>query len=345
MAEFYDEPCDDRFDVFELDGQIEVWRSIPGADVDWYREFEGLFRKPRREIDSDGRRRFIASGVGYNHLLSRRTIAYKQGTIYAEKDDYTEDVMKEYVYENAGAGAGEASRIASGIFPNFTVEAESAYHNLTPVWRGERSFNSLLDVVQELANYSMSMIPSYRAVDFAVVSNGDGAFIFRTYLDQLGSDRTEDSWSAVPVIFSVEFGNLQEASSESDRLSEVTRVIVLGKGDMSTRTVIYREDISVSDDSPWNVIEVARPASLNEFTYQLEDFGDASLKELRKKEIFEAVPLQTPSTLYGLHYFLGDVVTVRHMGVSYDKKIMGVKITYEEEGREVVSVEWEDVTP
>lgn len=342
--EFYDEPCDDRFNLFELDGQVEVWRAIPGAGVEWHREFEGLFRKPRREVDADGRRRFIASGVGYNHLLARRVIAYKQATLFSTKNDYVEDVMKEYVNENAGPGAGVASRIALGIFPNFSVQPESAEHNQTPVWRGDRSFNLLLDVLQELSNYCLAYVPEYRAVDFAVVSNGDGAFVFNTYLDQLGSDRTEDTWNAVPVVFSVELGNMQEISHELDRTSEANRAIVLGEGELSTRKVVYREDIAASDDSPWNVIEMVRPATLNEFTYQLQDFGDALLKENSKKEIFEGTPIQTPSTLYGLHYFLGDTVTVRHAGVSYDKKIVGVKITYEAEGKETISIEWEDVT-
>ena len=41
---------DDRIDLFELDGQIEVYRSYPEFGVDWYLEFEGLHRTYTRQI-------------------------------------------------------------------------------------------------------------------------------------------------------------------------------------------------------------------------------------------------------------------------------------------------------
>lgn len=332
---------DPRFDLFELDGQIEVWRAVPASGLAWYKDFEAFHRKQSRKIEQDGQRTVTSTGVGYNHLLARRTIAYRHGLVLAEKNDYAEDVMKEFVNENAGPGAGDVTRIISGIFTNFTVQAESGSHTATPVWAGDRAFSNLLDVLQEISAFTLGTTPASRAVDFAVVGNGAGAFQFQTFLDQLGTDHTASS--ANPVIFAVEMGNVQSAEQNLDRTTEVTAVVVLGLGDRSTQTVVGRTNATAIADSPWNQIEVVRSATENQFVYQLEDAGDGVLQELQKKEGFDAILLQTPTTLYGLHYGLGDKVTFRFNGVDYDKKIISVKTSVSAPDGESLSFEFADI--
>jgi len=339
---FYDDD-DDRFDDFQVDGQVEFYRSVPGASLDWYLEFEGLHRDPSRGVDKNGRKIFTSEGVGYNNLLARRVIGYKQGTVRAEKDNYVEDVMKEFVSENLGSDAGHASRVRNGIMTNFTVEAVSAVHDQTANWKGEKSFVNILDVLKEIANYSQTTTPTSRSMDFAVVNNGDGNFIFRTYIDQKGDDRTIDSSTATPVLFSPEFGNLQSARYQLNRISELNAAIVLGRGERSTRKVIVRESIDGSD-SPWNDIEVARAASLNEFEYQLNNFGDSLLAQNSYKEILEGEILQTQGTLYGRDYFLGDLCTFTYGLIQKDKKIVGVRISAQEKQGDTISVALDDIS-
>lgn len=336
--EFYD-TGDARFDEFVLDGIFEVWRSVPSMGITKYKEFEGLVRKWIRSIDSEGNKVFIAYGVEFNHLLTRRVIGYKQGTTRAEKNDYVEKVMKEFVEENLGPGASHASRVANGVMTGFSVQALSASYTLTPNWRGERSFQTILDVLKELAQYAHYSVPVNRAVDFAVVSNGAGLFVFNTYIDQLGSDRTWDSTTAIPVVFSITSGNMSDVSHMTDRTTEITRVLVLGKGERSTRKVIAKNNATAQAASPWNIMEVARQASLNEYTYQLNNYGDAVLNEGRPIETLDGGILQTPASLYGLHYFLGDMVTVTSLGVSSDKQVTGVKFTLSGEGNRNENIE------
>lgn len=315
---------DPRFDLFVLDGQVEIWRSAPGMSLDWYLEFEGFHRGETREIGSDGKKLFTSYGVGYNDLLARRTIAYRSGTSHAEKNDYSEDVMKEYVIENAGASANDADRIVNGVFTGFATEAESAEHDHTPTWTGDRSFQNLLETLQEISQFSHLATAPSRAVDFAVVGSGAALFTFRTYLDQLGTDRT--AGTANPVVFSTYKGSLQDSNYNVDRTKEANVVIVLGQGDRSTRTVIYREDAAAKGDSTWNQREIARPATQNTFTYQLQDFGEATLQENYFIETVEGTPMQIPGCFYGKHYFLGDMVVVEHEDVSMEKKILSVSI-------------------
>ena len=118
-------------------------------------------------------------------------------------------------------------------------------------------------------------------------------------------------------------------------------MIVLGKGERSTRKVICREDATAGALSPWNDIETIVSASLNEFEYQLNNAGDAALQEHGAIDLFAGKPLQTPSTLYGLHYFLGDIITIQHAGIVRDKKINKVSISLDEKG-DKIDIDFED---
>lgn len=366
---FYDNG-DPRYQLFELDGQVEFWRSSDGdvtfghlltelseflvteggdyilweesalIPVEWYKEFEGLHRGELNTIDQSGRRTFTSYGVGYNHLLSRRVVGYRAGTIFAEKDDEVELVLKEYIDENCVTC--DATRVISANFPNFSVEAASGF--TTPDWSGERSFNNLLDLCKELSLFSHENAspPTDYAFDFNVVGVGAALFEFRTYIGQLGTDRTVGS--ATPVIFSTAFNNMERSEYEVDRIAEANVAVVLGQGDRSTRVVRVRTDPTTIADSPWNHVEIARPATQNTFTYQLDDFGDALLQENYLKEDISGDILTQRSTFYGRDFFVGDLVTVEHNGVSVNKKIIEVKISADGNGqREEISVTFGDI--
>lgn len=334
---------DDRFAHFNnVDYMVSVRRCVPGVGLDWYTEFLGFVRDANRRTEQSGGRFFEASGYDLNHFLARRSIAYRHGTVYSDKNDFAEDVMKEYVDENCGPSANDPSRIRNGVLPGFTVEAESTDHDQTPQWGGSEGGMSLLDTLQKIANFTVGEVPGSRAVDFAVESNGAGSFIFRTFLDQLGTDRTYPG-AAVPVIFATNMGNVQNIRFGIDRRSEVNAVIVMGQGEGSTQTIIARENSDAGSESPWNDIETSRPSTQSEFTFQLEDYGDSVLQDSRYRETFDAELLQMPGTLYGLHYFLGDAVTFRYGDVYLDKKIVAVSCRVSNQIGEELNFEFADV--
>lgn len=330
---------DSRLELFELDGQVEIDRTVPGVNLDWYGEFEGFHRKENRSTRQEGKKFYISSGVDYNELLARRRIGYKAGTILADKNDAAETVMKEYVNENCGAIATVGNgREINGVFPGFTVQSDGGAGD---VWAGSRAFDNLLDVLKDIANSKL--------IDFQVAGSGPAQFVFQTFEDQLGADRTTEGLSGKvngagnrPVIFSVPYGNLQSLEYSLDRSTEGTVVFVLGSGEGSTRTVITRENSSAIADSPWNRRELSVPGSGQEFQYQLENLGDETLEEMKFMETFTFDPLQQPSQLYGLHYFLGDRVTMRYGNIERNKRIVSVKISVTG-GKEVITMEFADI--
>lgn len=327
-------------DLFKLDCQIEVYRSIPGLNIDWYLEFEGLHRKVTRKTHKNGLSTFTSEGMGYLDLLARTSILYKAGTIRADKNDAAETVMKEYVSENCTSEGDdtavgrlnydfdEGEFLYSAELPGFSVETDGG---LGTVWTGSRPYEPLLTVLRDIAVSTN--------VDFNVVGIGPAQFQFRTYPDQLGTDRSVSCLGPggvgpggemiYPVIFSVPRGVVSTIQYVDDRIGEANAVAVLGKGDGSTRTTLTRVDEDAIADSPWNRCEISRPATNYDEdyeTYSLQVAGDEILGEMGRSEEFTFIPLQQPDQLYGVHYFIGDRVTARFKEIQRCKRITEVTI-------------------
>lgn len=360
---------DARVPLFELDGQFEVWRSVPGMNVGWYLDYEGFHRKQERITTSDGKRMFVSRGVSYNDLLARTVIGYKEGTIRSEKNAPAETAMKEYVRENCtdladdrtvvgrlnfdehlgdpiyepgptGGFIGYTGEVVyTSALPGFTVE-EDGFGG--PNWQGERAYENLLSTLQDISGVS--------GVDFAVSGNGPAKFIFRTYLDGLGIDRRYSDLNPVtglngsgniPVLFSVPFGTVREITYTNDRLKEANAVMVLGQGELSTKEVYTVADTDAIAASPWNRREVVRPGSNQDYDYQFRLIGKETLQENAANEGVDFTPLQTETNCLGLHYDIGDWVTARYDDIYMDKHITKVmiRISASEEG---ITIEFGD---
>lgn len=320
--EFSIQADDPRRDLFELDGLFEIYRAVPGCNVPWYREFIGLHRADRDSVSEKGEELFSSIGVGLNDFLARTIINYPPATIKSYKDTVAETAMKEYVEENCGASATIANnRERDGVLQDFLVETDGA-HGIA--WEGDKAWNNLLDVLKDISRLSQ--------IDFDVEWDEDvEKFYFRTFVDQLGEDRTTqgldsstglNSAGNAPVVFSLALGNMQNAKREYNRISESNVVTVTGEGDGATVEVQVRANTSAIDDSPWNRREVSRPQSGYESEMQM--FGDEVLEELSAKDILEFTPLMQSSCLYGKHFFFGDKITTLFRGNTFHKRIYSI---------------------
>lgn len=348
---------DTRIPLFVLDGQFEVWRSIPGMNVDWYKDFEGFHRKAERMTATDGQRLFVSTGLGYCDLLARTLIAYKEGTIASEKSNYATRVMKEYVIENCTTGGSYATVVGrlnydehlnddhgglvyDNVFPGFSVESLSSEG---PLWQGERAFENLFSTLQDIANST--------GVDFDVVGTGPAQFEFRTYTNGLGIDRRYvdvnpntglNPAGNVPCLFSVPFGTVMAITYTNDRLKEANACLVLGKGEVSTRNVYTVANPQSIALSPWNRREISRPGSNQDFDYQFRQLGYEALKENAGKEFMEFDPLQTDFKCYGLHYNLGDKVSASYDEILLHKKLTKVQVT-DDASAEKINITFSDM--
>lgn len=322
-------------DSLVLDGIIEVRRRIADSDppLDWYTEYVGFHRTPQDQITTTDTEIYTTYSRGLVDLLDRRSVRYYADTAGSDKGPApADDVMKEYVYENAGAGATLANgRLTAGVTVGLDVAVDTSE---AADYSGANAYKNLLQTVRELGEPL--------SVDFDVVWGGEDdpiTFTFVTYYPQLGTDRREGT--ADPMIFAVNLNNMENPSFTQQRTEEVTSCLVLGPGEGPLRDTLERTSTHIAD-SPWNVREQDQNASNEDTTAGLEAVGDGVLYEKRPAISVSFQPIQTAQAAYGVHYFLGDLVTAKGRRMEADVKIRAVTLNLSEEG-ETIGLELEEI--
>ena len=328
--------------LIQDDGYIEIKRSIPGV-LDWYTEFEGHIEDSNRLLFENGNFQLTTVGSGFNGLLGRRIVAYRDDTSYARKSDAAETVMKEYVEENCGPSAlAVNNRLLDGVIAGFSVQADAANGDN---WEGDRSGKLLIEVLEEISNFS--------GIDYQVVGTGNATYEFRTYIGQLGADKTTNGLDAVtglnaagntPFVFNPEFGNVRNASLTQKNRESANAVVVFGKGQGLTRTIAVRTNATAIAATPIAQREVMRGGGSQESAPELNDLGDEWLAKMKRKEEFNFVPMDTENSLYGVHYELGDRITGKLGDFEADKRITSLTVTVSKGGNgEQKTLEMQDI--
>lgn len=301
---------------FTLDSLIEVRRQVPEAGLAWYTEYIGFHRTPQRQITSDNQRIFTSYSRGLIDLLNRRSIRYYADTDGSAKGPgNADDVMKDYVRENAGDLATVANRrVTNGVTPGLAVEP---YTHRAPSYEGAHAWKNLLTALRDIGE------PNH--VDFDVLWTGRTGWLFKTYYPFMGIDRRAGVGQE-QVIFSPDFGNMLNPSYTQSRTDEVSSVLVLGPGEGPLRDTTLREDIIRKADSPWNLIEQDQDASNEDRLNALNAIGDGVLHDKRAAISLTFDVIQTPQATYGQHYKLGDLVTGRFSNIQTDVKIRAVTL-------------------
>lgn len=305
---------DERVSLFELDGQIEVWRRNPGVNLDWYIEWEGFYRTPNylTEINDDDR--FVAHGTSYLGLLKRAWIEWPSKSSQAQKSDAGETVIKEIARENIGDLAlASNGRVKDHIFPGVSIEADMG-RGLS--WSGSFAWKQVLQTARNIA------IATGLVID--IVGTGPATFEFRVYDGQRGEDRS--SGTANPLIFSTNYGNMITPLLSINRGDEITSVTAAGQGVEDDRhTITVQSDARF--DSPWNDIEEIINSSQSDSDAELTSACDTELQTKKKLETLSFEVLQTSSAFYGKDYTWGTKATARYNDFETDIVIDDVNIT------------------
>lgn len=302
----------DAIDDLEQDGQIEVWRADSANSVDWYADFYALFVDEERFAGDDGMSTYRAICPGQLDFLARAIVAWPADT--ASRSIFTtakaETILKTLVTYNAVTASATTAngRIRTTDLANISVEADGAGGNTLTFACAQQP---LLETLQDVSRIGDR--------DFYLVRTGAQAWQFRTK-QYLGTDRSAS------VIFALNFGNMGNPQLKRNRLNEKTVAIVGGQGTESDRAFVVRTGTNYS--ATYNSKEVFYPATQYTTTAGLNAAGDVRLDELRARDDLTWDVIQTPGSLYGVHYFLGDLVTGYYQGVTATKQITAVTITF-----------------
>ena len=321
---------DSKRPLFTKNRILEVKRKIPNY-VDWYTEFVGHCEDFAPTFYANGNTQFSVVGSGLNGLLGRVVVAYQEGSAQSKKTAMAaETAMKEYVRENRGDLATIANgREDTAALASFYVEGDLG---AGIDWSGERSGKKLLEVLQDIANYAL--------IDFNTVVHptlGMGNYLFKTYEEQLGEDRTVvgldvttglNAAGNAPHIFSLEMGNVSLAMLTQKHKQEINRVYVFGQDDITGLGVVYHsENFAAIGGDTLNLREAMRGGGSQETAAEMIALADEYLEDSQFKETFEFTPFDTPASVYGLHYKIGDRTTVKLGDIQRNKRLTRVSVT------------------
>lgn len=308
---------------FTKDAIIEVWRQ-PG-DAVWLRDGVFLHRSKHLEYTDSNLHHFTSYGRGLLDLLHRREIRYK-GTANTKQIGPGESCILAYVNQNAGPDANNALRLSNGVVSGLQVGPDGARGSL---YQGDNGFRNLLDVIQSIG--------ASTGVDFDLLRLGVDStrFMFLTGVPTVGRDRVTSQ------VFSTLQGNLLAPSYTSADADEINSVAVLGSGTDVSRLVLIVDDPYRIAESPWNTCEGSTNAGNTALSADLTTAGQTKLTAGRPIESFDAMVIQTPQSLYGVHYNKGDLVTVQIDDIKRAKKITNVHITMSEH-RENIQIAFSD---
>jgi len=305
--------------------QFELWRKPAGYT--WVREIAGIFRAGQWSYGEKSTIEIYCPGI--MSLLGMRIIDYP-----AETNGFTafygveaETIMKTLVTYNITnkANTTEGRKRDGTNWPatQITVQSDGGDGDIRDWYCfGE----NLLENLQKLAPIAGG--------DFDLVKTSPTAYEFRWYADQLGTDRH------TTVKFALGIGNMGVPQYSESRTDEQTVACVWGRKEGADRECVTRTGANYSTTNDIELFVNASDVEVGD-TAGLNDRGDQKLREVEAVQSFYFNMLQVPATLYGVHYFLGDLVGVINPmnGAEYIRKITATTQTLDPEGNRTIGVE------
>lgn len=320
--------------TLDIDMIINVYRTDPYTGIK-DRVYEGFNRTVVDQITSTGTVIFNLYGVGFTELLKRRIVVPATGEDNVSKSGVAETVMKEFVDEQA-VNPTDSDRTIAGL----TIEADAGAGG-----SGEYSarYTMLNTVIENLGEQGR--------MDFGIVQidNIVGNFRFEVRRPWGTDKRIGNLDSNPPLVFDVGYGNMLIPILSKNASEEVTAVYVGGQGEGVDRTVVELENTARIAASPWNRRERFVDARRQSTETSLATTGNAKLQEEGYAPQLTFGVKQGLGSWWPTDWELGDYITARYYGLSFDKQIteVSVVVTASAEGSdsmtEVIDVELTDV--
>ena len=251
-------------------------------------------------------------GLTLSGLLRRRVCvppaldgAYGYDRIVSD----AESVMRHYVESNVVSPQSEARRMDC-----VALEEKNGGRGMQDV-----PWSARFEQLDEL----LASIGAYCDAGFAIIPDfGTGKLVF-TYLP--GRDRTGAKGGAC-VTFGMHMGNVSGTAETESAQQARNAAIVGGAGEAEDRLIL-----SVSSDGAAGVqrremfVDAGSVSDPQELAYE----GTRRLADRAVRRTIEADVLETPSCRYGVHWELGDLVTVTTPDVQMNARITQVQESHE----------------
>lgn len=306
-------------ELFHPDWRIEVWRS-PAHGFAQRREGSFLLRKYRIYDQQDGVRMIEFFGRCPLDILRRWCVVSSVEADY-KKTGTIDNLMKTFTTQEF---ITNAHCVPAG---EFSVDGNTS---LGPSVTVSYCGKNILDICKNLKETSFSLhnnLSTNRRIFFDVVEDSGSSrgfgYIFRTYADYRGIDRTKQ------LVFSIENGNLKTPEYYEDYLDQITVAQV------NTQTVTGPDTLL----SRWNSILDYKNSFKNDNNADIAT-ANKMLSDGSKKVSFGAYFINTPGSpdqpqsLYGVDWDLGDLLRVHYAGMDINAEVEIVWISVNDQGAE-----------
>jgi photosystem II stability/assembly factor-like uncharacterized protein len=313
--------------MFKAETTLGIYRKLPGVGYTIDGDTRWFVRKINDNTDSSGGRYLEIEAYDAMTLLNRRYIAYNLGNEYTTKVDFADDMAKVIMNENFGALALEPERNISAY-----LAIDPEYSLVSAIYK-EFQRETLLASLQSLADASKENgTPLYFDILYVPETK---TFIFKTYAYQRGVDLTTDNAGMKSVILGEKYNNLSDITADYNYADEANYIYVGGSGVgeiAAIASVFNAQRIAVS---PYGRIESYKSGVSTASADELYDEARAELIDKTPKVTIEGKVRDIEGTKYGIHYYLGDRVTVVHNDNYFDVDVEAVTTTVTEDGETV----------
>lgn len=292
--------------LFEENARIAIGRSINGrAPVI---DMQAIFLV--KEIE-DSARRTIVRAAHANSLLFTRTINYPADSVFVQRAAApADDQIKALARENLG------SLISAGL--RFGVETQadlSAFLQIAPdlglgasVAVADCAQRLLGEVIRDLCAQSATA-GTYLTTMIECVT--PALLELRTYAGQRGIDRRAGV-AARPLVLSEATATVENVAVIRSWRDAATFIIAGGAGDGADRLIATSFDGTRAANGPFGRVERFIESSDTDIPAVLQGVADAALRQARETRVLTADLRDEGGATRGLHYDLGDMLTVEH---------------------------------
>lgn len=297
------------------DWRIQIWRSVNGLTYTLDGQTEFLILSWETTDDTI---KVVAPSV--QHLLTRRINAYYagyqdlptgDGAIYSGQ---VTRIMYEVMEANFLSTNPERDVITlSYIVPGFQINGPL---NLGPTITVACSRENVFDILNKMSDASFTQ---GRWAVGLVRSNGQ-TWRFDAHIDFAGIDRRRT------LVLSPDLSNVQNAVLSQNAIDRKSAVIAAGRGTGKARSLSIQISASRVASSIIGYNE-AFAEDTNSRDAQIPAVARAMLRKRRLITELSCDLTQSPNTVRGIHYDVGDFLRVRYLRRNYDMRLDMVEVT------------------
>lgn len=303
------------------DGRIEIWRRPMGSKSRYLvGKCPFIIEIVSRKTDSNGKRTLTVNAKDGLLLLQRRFVLYQEGTVFANKTDLGDDLIKAYADENIGAGSTDPARSWATYL---TIEGDYSMGGLQAkgaAWR------NLLSVFQEISQ-TAAQAGDYLAFDVEWLDAEH--FILRTFVNWRGRDRRGESFK---VLIGPAYGNLTEPNWQSDYSGLITHATVGGSSSGLPIVIGSAQDDDLIAASPFGRREMYTSAMSATTIAECQYEAQGILWANRPRHSLSGNLLKNEKLRWDVEIGYGDVITVEFEDEHFDARLDNYRLSVGDSG-------------